>query len=206
MDIAQAFPVYDVRLFREEAEEEADDYSLIRVEGNSLALEAPASRVRHDPPAEGEAVLVQSAHRDAAYRVRVRVTQCSREDYVTLTVRQDGDIQCIQRRKHFRVLAGIPLKLEVGGADKVEPIEIRTEDISSAGARVLSPLPFDANAELLVTLDLGHEVGAITTKARAVRCRTVEGELYDIGIEFINLAEDDREQLIDILLRRVLSL
>ena len=206
MDIAQAFPVYDVRLFRERAEAVADDYVLLRVEGSSLKLEAPSAELRNEPPAEGEQVFAQAAHPHAAYRVRVRVTDRAMGDYVALTVRQDGEIECIQRRKHFRVLTGIPVKVKVLGGEDTEAVDTRTQDINSAGARVLSPKGMEVGAVLRVTLDLADEGGAIEAQARVVRCRETKGELYDIGMRFFDLSDGERERVVDVLLRRILNL
>ena len=58
-------------------------------------------------------------------------------------------------------------------------------------------------ATAAVELDLGDD-GVVRSLGRVVRSVPLGGE-YDLGIQFIDLAESERERLADALVRRVLS-
>ena len=69
-------------------------------------------------------------------------------------------------------------------------------NLSVSGMLVETNLPFEPDAELVVTLALGDQWGSVSTKAVVVRrARRARGGIDGIGIRFADLAVDAREKI-----------
>jgi len=106
------------------------------------------------------------------------------------------------RRREDRVSAENKVVLEplVGSPDKPEsqPYCVLTEDISPGGCRVLSSQSFPAATLLSVELPLSKVKKMIKTKGEVRWVRSVEdGELFEMGIEFIDLPPESLVALLE---------
>ncbi len=89
----------------------------------------------------------------------------------------------------------------VGGSDvreESQPYCVLTEDISPGGCRVLSSRSFPAATLLSVELPLSKVKKVIKTKGEVRWVRSVEdGELFEMGIEFIDLPPESLAALLE---------
>ena len=202
MDIAQAFSVTWLRVHRRGEEDRADEWALRKREEGRFSLEAWKSKIKHGVPQKGELVLLRAAMPDAAYQIWAKVERVNEGDRVQMMVEKRSYAERVQRREHFRVSIGMPI--EIGPLNNSfsskKPLKTRTLDVSAGGVRVIAPVLMRLNGMVWLTLDLGDGGEPISCKGKIMRCRDLEERQFEIGLTFLELPDEERERIIDVLL------
>ena len=203
MDIETAFPLCHVRVSLEGREAEGDVYCVIRVDSDSISLEAASGRLERTPPRVGERVSIQATLPAGVCVLRGRVTECLAGHYVNIQVRQEGEIEFAQRRKRARAVVRWPVSVtsDVDGASA----ELQTLDANSIGIRAESAKPMVVGLRVRLTLRLGSSNESVACHGEVARCCEMDDGQFDIGIRFVDLGSDDEERMIRALLREILD-
>lgn len=204
-DLATAFPMCEVKVFRPAAEHEAEVYWVTRAGGSRLNLETLAARLRHTPPQREEVVFVQSVMPDAVYRLHGRIAARLVGQYVSLIVEQQGELERIERRSGFRMPVRMEARVTFGADEAAESLNLVTDDVNTRGIRAISPRPLSVGRAVKVALRLRDEQPEVTCSASVVRCRPVGKDQYDLGLCFLNLSAEDADLVVDALMRRMLE-
>lgn len=115
-----------------------------------------------------------------------------------------GVVMMEERRRQRRIAYPVKVSIRIEGEGAIEVFH--TENISIGGIRIISPKHLDRNTPVDVVLDLGETM--IKTSGRVAWFLEIKpsdsqhSTLYDMGIEFVGIAPDDR-QIIDQLLNKV---
>jgi c-di-GMP-binding flagellar brake protein YcgR len=117
-------------------------------------------------------------------------------------VKKEGPKFPKDRRREVRVSAENKVILEPlgesAGRAESQPYCLLTEDISPGGCRILSSRSFPAATLLSVELPLSKVKKMIKTKGEVRWVRSVEdGELFEMGIEFIDLPPESLVALLE---------
>lgn len=142
----------------------------------------------------GDTVDVQFVNRRGVCRIE-GVAHRSKGAATALRFKATGDVRVIQRRNFVRVDAVVPVQYHPIGKDAWR-VDTHTLNVSGGGFLLASPEGVRMGETMEFTLDLGegegYEGGELTAVGIAVR-QTDGGAL---GIEFVNISEDDRKRLI----------
>lgn len=201
MNIEKIFSVCNVEVSFEDDEALPDIYAATHAAEGELKLEAVRENLQRLPLETGEQVIIQSPLPDALYVMKARVVRCLVGNVVTVIVQQEGEIERIQRRRHFRVALSLPVKLE--GDSLSAALDLVTEDISAGGLRVLSPEALGEGLWVRLRLDVGDGKPPIACKAQGIRCDAADGKRFYVSVKFRNMSEHDNERLTQVLMQEM---
>lgn len=196
MDITHILPVCQVRAYWGDRTEGVV-CGIRRVGPKRLGLEGLWSETGL---AIGEHLIVESGSEGMLRRIPMVVVEREWSERPTIMVEVCGEVSEVQRRQHGRARMSLPVSLEGAWGT---PLRLFTVDVNSRGFRIVSPMRLKRGATAAVELDMGED-GVVRSLGRVVRSVPLGGE-YDLGVQFIDLAETERERLVDALVRRVLS-
>jgi len=203
MDITKAFPVCNVEVSLRNGEGPPETYAAVHAEGKILIVEANRADLAGEPPEAGTDVTVRSMLQDAAYIMQAKVTHCLTGNLVTLAVAQEGEIERIQRRKHFRVEMAVPVTIENGAEGVPPPVALKTEDISGGGCRLLYDQEIAAGTIVKLKIDVGDGKPLIACQAEIVRCFPAVGGGFQVCARFLNLDDSANDRLVSVLTREL---
>lgn len=107
------------------------------------------------------------------------------------------------QRRHERSTIDLPVTV-TDAVNKVEGhIELTTQDISAGGAFVRSDLLFEVGEELVLSFEL-PSARTIRARGRVVRVARElgdEGGVPGMGIQFVDLADADRDAILALVSR-----
>lgn len=204
MKIEAAFPICHVRVSRA-GEVRSEVYCVVRVGDGALSLEAVRAKLQGDPPGVGEQVTLQAMLPEGVFSVRGRVTECLAGNYVNMVIRQEGEVERVQRREKFRAVVKLPVRIEPEAAWERPAMELITEDANTQGIRVKGSAPLPVGQAVTVTVRLGDANRDLPCRGHVVRCCEDEGGGYDIGIRFLDLDKADEDRIVRALLHRILD-
>jgi len=99
-----------------------------------------------------------------------------------------------ERRANPRVSAYLPVRLHPNHQLKV--IETLTKNIGQGGTRCVSPTVFPVSAELTVEVSLSPGQEPMVLRGRTAWFRMIpESEQYDLGIAFVDPAQQTKQRL-----------
>ena len=192
---------YNAKVFREDEYADADLYIAFRAKGRRLSLEASRDRLQHAVPQSDELIYVQSLWPDAAYRMRARVVECLLSNTVRLIAEQEGSIERIQRRRHYRVETQLPVKLLDITAGAERPLELVTRDVSTSGISFFSPVAVPEGHEVRIMLDIGADSPPVTCAATVTRCRKLDDGRFEHGLSFLDMREREVKCILPMLIQ-----
>ncbi len=133
-----------------------------------------------------------------AYYWGEQVLKLSGSPTEEMAISRDVDKVTIERRQSLRVHSQIPLSFSVINAAQrhlvTEQIfNSKTQNISDGGLAFRTGLPLEVGDELQVSLDLISSK-PVSTGAWVVRSELDDLELYSIGLEFLELNRETRNQ------------
>jgi len=202
VDIMEAFPICNVKVFRE-SENDFDWFYVIRVKGDCLHLQSARESTQNKPPETGERLWIQSASRDAVFRMAIRVVKATANDHILIISRKDSDIERVERREKHRLFLSLPVRIRRDSHPADEPVSLETEDINSLGMRLLMPAELALAESLTIDIDIPDGLPPPTCRGAVVRCRQVDNRSFEVGVRFQQLDEQTTERIADTFLRRL---
>ncbi len=199
MDIEKAFSVCIAEVTCEGADAPPDYYAVTEAELDVLKLEAERKSL-HTVPLESDSIVTVSAFQpDAAYVIKARVLRCLVGNIVTVIVEQQGEIQRVQRRRHFRVEIKLPLKVTSALEDDPFEFELKTTDVSGGGLKAILPREIPLGDTTSVALDLLDGRSWFQIAAKVLRCFPNGKGAFVTCFEF----QDVSKKVMNLLLRFV---
>jgi Tfp pilus assembly protein PilZ len=97
-----------------------------------------------------------------------------------------------EKRKYLRLNNALELEYTTANSDK--KYSASTKDISAVGLRVSTPQKLEEGAIIEITLKLPNSQNAVHASGRIAWSKkiTAEDKLYDCGIEFTKIEEDNK--------------
>ncbi|MGE7225472.1 flagellar brake protein [Paenibacillus sp. PDC88] len=123
------------------------------------------------------------------------------QNQVAIRIPPAGSIQKAQRRRFFRVPVETELELVLDPAEKAnqhETIKLTTRDISGGGVSFHFPNPMENGILVRGTLHLktNNFEKAVSFHGKIVNCMKQSDHLYRISLEFLNMNESVRSDII----------
>lgn len=198
MELARAFPMCAVQVYRDVSKQYVDLYRVIGVATGAVTVEAFPSGLRYPPPGVGELVHLESILPEAIHRVRARVVEVLQGAAVCLTLRPNGEHECIPRRDRaaIRVRIRVPARVFPRDGDESAGLKLKTRDVSIRGLRAHSPLALHENAKVKVRLHFGSEMGDFFCRGRVVRCWPRPDGRFDLRVAFRHLTPGETCDLV----------
>ena len=133
-----------------------------------------------------------------AYYWGEQVLKLSGSPTEAIAISRNVEAVNIERRQAFRVHSQIPLSFSVVSAVQNQLVtenifNVKTQNISDGGLAFRTDLPLQVGDELQVSLDLTSSEPT-STGAWVVRSQLDDLELYSIGLEFLELNRETRNQ------------
>jgi len=101
-----------------------------------------------------------------------------------------------ERRAYKRISDSLQIKFEVSNIDIIMPSTSYTKDISQGGFLFRTNNVLEVGSIINIKILLHKSDEFISSLAKVVRVEEiVEGKIYDIGINFINITDNDIEKL-----------
>jgi len=119
-----------------------------------------------------------------------------------LYVKPVSPIEKIERRSFFRMESKLPVLyhvVEPAEANNDEEVPLKkchTRDISGGGVCLVTDEAYAAGTKIHAYLKLDREIGFVGTVVRATQTRERGKIVYEIGIEFKQIENRDREKII----------
>jgi PilZ domain len=200
LNIEKAFPRCLAKVYRVNEDTDADTYNVMQVRGTRLCLEAKPEMLTQPVPHAGEMIFILSLRPDAAYEMEAKVVDClDVTKQVCVIVEQSGEIKRIQRRRFFRIPTSFKVEVTVEGRDET-PQSLETRDLSAGGCSILATASIENGEILGLSLDLDDGNPPLVCKGKVCRCRPLEKGLFDWGIAFHDLTEQDTDRMVPVLL------
>lgn len=181
------------------------------VNGDTVTLAMPLVDRRPVPIRPGDKVAIQILSSGVAQKFNGTVADRSMEPIPLIKVILEGIPQSIHRRRFVRIEAELPFYFR----DLNDPASLKkpmvmgtTKDISGSGALVVSPAnmrQLPPGAKLQIEMVLPGRRFPIRGKARVSRMWSVQSglkEIQNIAIEFTELKNQDREDIIKFVLEK----
>ena len=191
------------KLLSKDADGREDTYSVTRITEDRLEVSAPAKDLNQDPPLDGAPVTVRLALPDALYEMPGRVAEVKVDAEVRVQIRQDGDVERVQRRQNFRVEAHMLVTLSDLSLASAEAVEVVTQDVSAGGVRFMTPVHLDEGQTVRLRLDLSGSDQPVQCRVRIVRCIRVDDMMFEAGGAFVNLRAGEEDRIIKVLTARL---
>lgn len=108
-----------------------------------------------------------------------------------------------ERRRYKRVPCNALMICKIAdpsrqsGEEFLEINPPRTVDISAGGLQIESDIPVPLGANLIMFISIGSIDRPIEIKARSVWCSEIHTDLFRIGIEFVQFAEENDRKAIE---------
>lgn len=198
MNIADAFPLSRVLIYREAEKRTVDYYTVVLSTEAIVVVESRAAALRYPPPAAQDLLFVESTRPDAVYRMSARVRDVLLGEFVRLTLGPEGPVERLQRRQNVRLRAILPLTLTVEGEGEIR--ELFTQDISASGLRVIAPRAWKLGTGVKIHLTLDAQGRRLRCQGAVVRCRPTSEAEFDVGIGFTHMTPGDEDHLANFLL------
>ncbi|HHY47564.1 MAG TPA: flagellar brake protein [Firmicutes bacterium] len=178
---------------------------------NDVIISMPLVDCKPVPIRPGTRVTILAVSRGTTYGLPGVVVGRSLNPTPLLRVSLRDDAQPLQRRRFVRVEVDLPFYFRSldDAASLRKPMEVgTTRDISGSGALISVPLasrqlPSGTNLQVEIVLP-GRSI-PIRGKARVIRMWTVRDasrETQNMAVEFTELADSDREDIIKFVLER----
>lgn len=116
-----------------------------------------------------------------------------------LLVKPVSLIEKIERRSFFRMDCNLPVYYYVVDAKEHEErtlIECYTRDISGGGVCLVTDTPYEAGTNIRAYLKLDREISFLGTVVRSIQVREKGKIMYEVGIEYKQIENRDREKII----------
>jgi len=134
---------------------------------------------------------------DAAYWLRLRVISSRSEgDRTLIETAPDGEVERLQRRRHFRAEARVPIGLREVRRIWRGTLSTRTDDLSAGGCRVRLAEPVEVGARLGVRLYLDADAPPIACGGQVMRHRRLTENAIEHGIAFHRLSATDEDRIV----------
>lgn len=98
-----------------------------------------------------------------------------------------------ERRRWARVNCLLPVEYYINEMN--DPINVHTIDIGGGGMRIKNPFPIDERYQFPMRIFLGEHPVRILARA-AWQAKLEDEEMYEIGLEFVQILEEDQEKII----------
>jgi len=203
-DIAEAFPICNVKVFRE-SENDFEWFSVIRIEGDSIHLQSRLQSAECKPPEPDERLRIESAAGDVLFRMAIRVVKATTNDHIVIISRREGKIERIERRNKHRLFLTLPVRIRRDSRTAEEPISLETQDINSLGMRLCMPDEVALAESLTIDIIIPDELPPPTCRGTVVRCRRLDNGLFEVGVLFRQLDEQVTERIADTFLRQLFN-
>ncbi|HHY97486.1 MAG TPA: hypothetical protein GX509_01970 [Firmicutes bacterium] len=181
------------------------------VNGDTVTLATPLVDRRPVPIRPGDKVAIQILSSGVAQKFNGTVADRSMEPVPLIRVTLEGIPQSIHRRRFVRIEVELPFYFR----DLNDPASLKkpmvmgtTKDISGSGALVVSSVnmrQLPPGAQLEIEIVLPGRRFPIRGKARVSRMWSVQSglkEIQNIAIEFTELENQDREDIIKFVLEK----
>ena len=169
----------------------------------TLTVACPSSKEVFMVPRPGTAVSLGFAGEDAFYSFETTVLAKRENHAPVIVVGKPAVIYRIQRRKHPRMLARVPVdvamvvKEENGGAPG-PAFRVHTENVGAGGLKVVSSERLPEGNEVDVQVSGVPGLGWLLGRGKVTRVRRVaidDSYEWEYGIQFTKLGEDARHAL-----------
>lgn len=105
-------------------------------------------------------------------------------------------MQTNEKRAFKRIDDSLQIKYEILNSDFIMPLTSYTKNVSKGGFLFRSNVPVNLSSVLKLKFYLNDFSEFICADAKVVRVEeVVENKIYDIGIKFININEEDIDKL-----------
>lgn len=134
----------------------------------------------------------------AAYKFKSKVLKRTNKPIPLLLIEKSDNVKRIQRRNYFRLevsgTVGLYQLPEEGEAPR-KLTTARLLDISGGGLRLQTKLKFEKGEEIMLALENILSPDDFI-KAEIVRSKRENENLFDYGTEFLEIEEEQREEII----------
>ncbi|MBI2433096.1 MAG: PilZ domain-containing protein [Candidatus Hydrogenedentes bacterium] len=175
---------------------------------------APTGAQRTPPFKPGDTIIFRLwREEDARYEFQARLLRIEAEPH-TYIFRHTRDLTRLQAREHFRVSFDQPVNVGIvnaplnGDMHDVEKRQIvtrlrgRVTSLSAGGLAVLVQQPVPRQVLLRIPLDLDNGKPPLELTARLVDTHSLAGGQFLLRGAFVNLGEDDEEQITHFVFRK----
>jgi len=201
MEIEKAFPKSSARIFSAEDASDGDVFVVTRTGEKRLWLEARRDSLHYPLPGRGTTVFIQSMRADASYQMRAMVLGSRQHsNRVCIVVEQASAPTRVQRRRFFRVLIKLPVRLTDLDAGVPRPMDMTTRDISAGGLCAASPTEIPEGHSVFMSLDIGHDSPPIRCEATVVRSRRASDGACELSLRFNNLGDEEVDRMMPTLM------
>lgn len=119
-----------------------------------------------------------------------------------LWVKPVSQIEKIERRSFFRMECKLPVRYHIIGSteekdtEEIQMLDCYTRDISGGGVCLVTEEAYEPGTKIRASLKIGKQIGFIGTVVRSVQIREKGKILYEIGVEYKQIENRDREKII----------
>ena len=150
------------------------------------------------PISLNQPIIVYYTSERAAYKFKSKILKRTNKPIPLLLIERADSVTRIQRRDYFRLEVTGTVDLYKMQVDKNYPkkvAEARMLDISGGGIKIKLNKEFDKGEELLVSLKNILKPKEFI-KSKIVRVQKENNELYKYGVHFVEIEEEQREEII----------
>lgn len=178
----------------------------------SVTLSAPMEAGVPVPYRPGMKLILGMPKGDALYGFFAEVMERKGGKIPTLRLSKTRNCKRIQRRRYARIDGSVPMEIDIlqrVGQTQMSTFLfkkfLREKNLSAGGMLFVAPEPLTRGTLLKIDLDLPS--GKISAKAEVVRTRkNSEREEYEMGVNFLNLSERDKDRIIQYIYQRQIDM